>query len=418
MNQTVHESLDDADLFDLLLTLDPSWEGGQTNRTENITKIDYFYFYEKEQLTMLWILFVSIVFGNCSVLITLIFSKGRGSRFRYFIKHLAIADLSVGLVSVLTDIIWRFTVEWKAGNIVCKIVKYSQVVVTYSSTYVLVALTIDRYDAIRHPMNFTKSWKRAKILVASAWLLSFFFSTPIIVLYEEKYIEGNLQCWIDLLEMWHWQIYMSLISLTVFFIPACIIATCYAIIIYTIWSKTNILSQNKMNRHPVCEVSDSQTEDTDCRRVSSRGLIPKAKIKTIKMTLIIVFVFIFCWSPYMIFDLLQVFGYIERTQSNIALATFIQSLAPLNSAANPIIYCVFSTFVCRVQRKSVPLRWLTKWCFQSTHLGTGRKVSDTVTISNVTRASSNKYANLPKFEKKLTRLNRKMMCSSDVCSQH
>lgn len=76
---------------------------------------------------MLWILFVSIIFGNCSVLITLVFSKGRGSRFRYFIKHLAIADLSVGLVSVLTDIIWKFTIEWKAGNIICKVVKYSQV---------------------------------------------------------------------------------------------------------------------------------------------------------------------------------------------------------------------------------------------------------------------------------------------------
>ena len=32
---------------------------------------------------------------------------------------------------------------------------FSQVVVTYASTYVLVALSIDRYDAITHPMNFS-----------------------------------------------------------------------------------------------------------------------------------------------------------------------------------------------------------------------------------------------------------------------
>jgi neuropeptide S receptor 1 len=31
----------------------------------------------------------------------------------------------------------------------------------------------------------------------------------------------------------------------------------------------------------------------------------------------------------------------------IAVATFIQSLAPLNSAANPLIYCLFSTHLCR-----------------------------------------------------------------------
>jgi neuropeptide S receptor len=54
-------------------------------------------------------------------------------------------------------------------------------------------------------------------------------------------------------------------------------------------------------------------------------------------------VFIGCWSPYIVFDLLQVFGQVPRTQTNLALATFIQSLAPLNSAANPLIYCLFSS---------------------------------------------------------------------------
>lgn len=41
--------------------------------------------------------------------------------------HLAIADLSVGLVNVLTDIIWKITIEWNAGNIACKVVRFSQV---------------------------------------------------------------------------------------------------------------------------------------------------------------------------------------------------------------------------------------------------------------------------------------------------
>ena len=34
---------------------------------------------------------------------------------------------------------------------------------------------------------------------------------------------------------------------------------------------------------------------------------------------------------------------IPNTRTNRAVATFIQSLAPLNSAANPLIYCLFST---------------------------------------------------------------------------
>ena len=50
------------------------------------------------------------------------------------------------------------------------------------------------------------------------------------------------------------------------------------------------------------------------------------------------------------FDLLQVYGKVPETQKNIAVATFIQSLAPLNSAANPVIYCLFSTRMCNAVR--------------------------------------------------------------------
>ena len=39
---------------------------------------------------------------------------------------------------------------------------------------------------------------------------------------------------------------------------------------------------------------------------------------------------------------MQVYGLIPDSPTSQAVATFIQSLAPLNSAANPLIYCVFS----------------------------------------------------------------------------
>lgn len=67
-------------------------------------------------------------------------------------------------------------------------------------------------------------------------------------------------------------------------------------------------------------------------------------------TLRCVSVFVLCWSPYIVFDILQVYGYVPKTQTNIAVATFIQSLTPLNSAANPIIYCLFSTPFCKTVR--------------------------------------------------------------------
>lgn len=74
------------------------------------------------------------------------------------------------------------------------------------------------------------------------------------------------------------------------------------------------------------------------------GVIPKARIKTIKMTLVIVAAFVLCWSPFCIINLCSVFGLIKNnTNWTIALMTLSQSLAHLNSAVNPIIFWLFSS---------------------------------------------------------------------------
>lgn len=67
-------------------------------------------------------------------------------------------------------------------------------------------------------------------------------------------------------------------------------------------------------------------------------------------------VFILCWSPYFIFNLMGVYHLIPINSSTMGLHSLVQSLAPLNSAANPIIYGVFSTRICR------QLRWVVLCC--------------------------------------------------------
>ena len=343
------------------------------------------HFYQVETLISLWILFALIVIGNGTVLIALTLSKGRKSRMNFFIKNLAAADLLVGLVALLTDIIWKITISFEAPEAMCKLIRYLQTVVTYASTYVLVALSIDRYDAITHPMNFSGSWRRARISVAVAWILSFLFSVPILFLFKiEENERYGRQCGINLSPLM-WKVFMSWASVTVFIIPAILIAGCYIVIVCTIWNKgkeTSLVpptANGSSNGHGTVTTAGGQViqvkrksskngndangssdthllggkgtgrgeEELESRRASSRGLIPKAKVKTVKMTFVIIFVFILCWGPYIVHDLLQVFGVIPSygNSSGIyaALATFVQSLSSLNSAANPLIYCLFST---------------------------------------------------------------------------
>ncbi|KAJ2947084.1 hypothetical protein O0L34_g16429 [Tuta absoluta] len=332
------------------------------NATSNNTRgdLNYYYFYDWIQFTVMWVLFVLIVVLNSSVIAALLCTNARKSRMNFFIMQLAIADLFVGLIMVFVDIIQRITIAWYAGEFMCKLVRFLQAVTMYASTYVLVALSIDRCDAITNPMNFSGSWNRARCLIVAAWLISFIFSIPLLIFYEVKEVQGQMQCWIDFGTPRRWQIWMTLVSFMIFVLPALTIAACYTVIVLTIWTKSKaVVMSPQVNSRRTKTMRNGQMEsDPDSRRASSRGLIPRAKIKSVKMTFVIVFVFILCWSPYIVFDLLQVYEQLPHTQTTLAIATLIQSLAPLNSAANPLICCMFSPHIYTSLRRVPPYRWL------------------------------------------------------------
>ncbi len=100
------------------------------------------------------------------------------------------------------------------------------------------------------------------------------------------------QCWIELGEPWKWMLYMSLVSIILFFIPALIISLCYVIIVKTIFEKGTYMApkdKRKNLRNNASRDNDSD-DDRESRRASSRGIIPRAKVKTVKMTFVIVIV--------------------------------------------------------------------------------------------------------------------------------
>ncbi|XP_060571996.1 cardioacceleratory peptide receptor-like isoform X2 [Ruditapes philippinarum] len=336
-------------------------------------KLNPFYFYQTEEIVFLSFLFFFIVIGNSIVLLALGLSKRTHSRMHFFIMHLALADLSVGLITVLGDLIWKITIKWYAGDVICKMLKFAQAFVMFASSYMLVALSIDRYDAIARPLSFSTTWTRCKVLVGVAWGLSALFSVPLFVFSGVP--EGTLECWLQfpIDYDWIWLVYFVGVMTAVLILPALIIAGCYLLIILIIWKNSHLLETTRPKQVYTAEkkflVSSSHdiaanngctpTGSPKTNRVrsgvsggrSSKGIIPQAKIRTVKMTFTIVSAFILCWSPYFIFNLLSVLGIIPKTQATIATHTFIQSLAPLNSAANPIIYGIFSTRICRYLRR-------------------------------------------------------------------
>ncbi|XP_052834476.1 cardioacceleratory peptide receptor [Octopus bimaculoides] len=329
-----------------------------SNCTQNLRNVHYFY--RTGQLVFLFLLLCFITSGNLILLGAVTLSRAeKRSRMNFFIMHLAIADLLNGFLGVLPELVWKFTVVWYGGPVLCKIIPFIRAVITLLSTFILVSLSIDRLHAIARPMRFSQSSRLSKLLVTSAWVFAVILPTPLMIFTEQIDIcIDNYQCWMNL-PKYMWKIYFTIVSFVALFIPALLILFCYVTIIYIIWQNgKNEWKLRAVGNHSWRNGGDGKREESITSNsghrfeydthYSRKTHIPQARIRTIKMTFLIVLVFILCWSPYMIYDLLQVYDLLEE---NVAVATFVQSLAPLNSAANPIIYGIFTTRICKSLRK-------------------------------------------------------------------
>ncbi|XP_029770081.1 neuropeptide S receptor-like [Terrapene carolina triunguis] len=89
------------------------------------------------------------------------------------------------------------------------------------------------------------------------------------------------------------------------------------------------------------------TDGRFCASYTHRGIISKAKVKAIKYSIVIILAFVLCWSPYFLFDILDNFNVLPQTKKRFYASVIIQNLPSLNSAVNPLIYCIFSNILCR-----------------------------------------------------------------------
>ncbi|KAK3083527.1 hypothetical protein FSP39_024779 [Pinctada imbricata] len=318
----------------------------------------YFEVCQTEQIVFLSILLAVIVLANGIVLLTIYSTRKMRSPMHFFIANLATADLLVGLLFISTDLALKVNYEWTAGDALCKVAKCLHAVAAYGSNYALVALSIDRLISVARPLKSLKKGRRTRTLISLSWICAILFSLFMLLFGTRVAENGKVYCSIDFKEKWMWKVYFLLTAFAVFIIPVIIIALCYIVIVIIIWKKSSFNVGMEESNDEQLRIF-SRDADSECstpmkilnkRQVhwtetgsSSRGLIPKAKIKTVKMTFVIVLAFIFCWSPYFIYNLLFAYGHIPDSQSATSTTIFMQTLAPVNSAVNPFIYFLFNS---------------------------------------------------------------------------
>ncbi|GCC20356.1 hypothetical protein chiPu_0018915 [Chiloscyllium punctatum] len=291
------------------------------------------------EISLLGIIFVLAVLGNVTVLLVLCKSRRKTSKMHLFIKHLSLADLSVAVFQVLPQFSWDITYRFQGPDLLCRLVKHLQVFGMFASTYMMVMMSVDRYIAICHPLKtLQQPTQRSYLMIVGTWLGSFILSSPQSFIFSVQEIDkgsGIYDCWANFILPWGIKAYITWIALGVFAVPVLIVLVCYTCICYSIFR--NIKYKTK------APTGTSFKNGLITSGVNNINTISKAKIRTVKMTLVIVLAYIVCWAPFFIVQLWSVWDKnAPKDDSTDTAFTLTILLASLNSCCNPWIYMFFS----------------------------------------------------------------------------
>lgn len=263
-------------------------------RNEEVAKIE---------ITVLSLAFLAAVVGNVSVLLAMHRTRRKPSRMHLFMKHLSLADLVVAFFQVLPQLCWDVTFRFYGPDFLCRVVKHLQVMGMFASTYMTVMMTVDRYIAICHPLQtLQQPAQRARIMIGSTWACSLALSTPqyfIFSLSEVRPGSAVYDCWGHFVEPWGLRAYITWITAGIFLVPVAVLVFCYGFICRTIW---------KNLKYKTCRQSLGAVEEGILGRssVSSVSTISRAKLRTVKMTFVIVLAYVVCWAPFFIVQMWSV----------------------------------------------------------------------------------------------------------------
>lgn len=280
------------------------------------------------EIALLSIIFLTAGILNSGLLLVLCRRRKQLSRMRVFVLHLCLADLVVTFFQVCPQLMWDITDRFIGPDILCRLVKYLQVVGMFASTYMIVVMTVDRYQAICNPMvTFQRRRARWNGPVCAAWCVSLVGSVPQVFIFSRVEVApGVYDCWAQFIAPWGSRAYVTWTTLVIFVLPILTVVVCQVRICRTL--RTSFY----MRTHHVGEEAASKASSS---RASSVAGVSKARVKTVKMTVVIVAAYIVCWTPFFTVQLWSVWDVEAPTQSKISSENplclqIINSLGVLN----------------------------------------------------------------------------------------
>ncbi|XP_077977621.1 QRFP-like peptide receptor [Glandiceps talaboti] len=282
------------------------------------------------------------VVGNVLVILVLTCATRMWTDLTTYLINLAIADLTMAIFCMPFTFPTISLGRWIFGTVMCPAVVFLQQVSVCVSIYTLTAVGIDRYYAILQPMKKRMTKSRTKLVICLIWSVS--LSLSIVQLVSVRAVQFDLNdpkyhnrrevvnednngntvivtfCaeWFDEKTAAGYELFIFIIT---YIIPLSLLLYTYVNIAKRLWGR---------------QLPGHMDKNRDIAHM-------KSKRKTIKMLVIIVFMFALCWLPIHAINLVIRFHPLlyeaEKTQNimRIMQGCFLW-LACANSFVNPIVY--------------------------------------------------------------------------------
>ncbi|XP_044886021.1 5-hydroxytryptamine receptor 2B [Mauremys mutica] len=313
--------------------------------------------------------------GNILVILAVSLEKKLQYATNYFLMSLAVADLLVGLfVMPIALIIILFDNAWPLPPDLCPVWLFLDVLFSTASIMHLCAISLDRYVAIKKPIQASQYNSRATALIkiTVVWLISIGIAIPIPIrgIEDGDGSSTNITCALTPDRFRDFILYGSLAA---FFVPLAIMIVTYFLTIQVLrkkaylinkppqrltWSTVSTVFQRDITPGSSPEkvamldgsrkdkVMPSTNEEIFIRRMSTAG---KKSVQTIsneqrasKVLGIVFFLFLLMWCPFFITNITSVLCDSCSQEVIQRLMEIFVWIGYVSSGVNPLVYTLFN----------------------------------------------------------------------------
>ncbi|KAM4615162.1 putative G-protein coupled receptor 19 [Polymixia lowei] len=277
---------------------------------------------------VLWL--VSIL-GNALVCLVIHRSRRTQSTTNYFVVSMACADLLLSLGCAPFVLLQVTSGSWPLSAAACKAVRYLQHLCPGVQVYVLLSICVDRFYTIVYPLSFKVSREKAKKMILASWLFDAAFVSPCLFFYGSTSTDGSgSHCDFFLPYSWGGIAYAVSHLLFGFLVPAVLIVSFYQRVVRYIWRIS----------------ADGHT----VRR--TMNIVPRTKVKTIKMFLMLNSVFLLTWTPFYVAQLWHPRESNGPSRQGALFFTAIAWISFSSTASKPTLYSVYNANFRRGMRET------------------------------------------------------------------